>query len=94
MTPLFEVLLGLVTKYMPEWDLNYPQAPVVNGGVVVYRGALPSTMHMGSARLTLQTGVLVFFDEDHRDGYDSEERRVTITADELAQVRAALPPAS
>jgi hypothetical protein len=82
----------LVSKYSPEWVLTYPQVPPRDDGVVELRGALPSTMHMGSARLTLATGVLVFVDEDHRDAYDTEVSRVTISADELARVRDASRP--
>jgi hypothetical protein len=47
-------------------------------------------MHFGSARLTLSTGVLVFVDEDHRDGHSDECGRATLDANELAAVRALL----
>jgi hypothetical protein len=87
---LEQILHGLVAKYAPHWSLSYCSLVRNKPGVVELRGALPSTMHFGSARLTLETGVIAFFDEDHRDGYDHEEARVTLTPVELANVCAAL----
>lgn len=59
-------------------------------GIVVLRGALPTTMHFGSIRLELATGVLVWTDEDHRDGGDFLEHRATVTPDEVAHVKSLL----
>src|SRR5690349_18568249 len=88
---LHRALLELVAKYSPEWTLTAPSVSTSTRepGVAELRGALPETMHFGSARLTLATGVLVFVDEDHRDGGDFEVKRVTVTNEELERVRRA-----
>jgi hypothetical protein len=86
---LERMLLDLVAKYSPGWALSYSEVRLREPGVVELRGALPTTLHFGSARLTLATGELLFVDEDHRDGGDFEEARVIVTADELARVKEA-----
>ncbi|MBX3499731.1 MAG: hypothetical protein KF889_09835 [Alphaproteobacteria bacterium] len=43
------------------------------------RGAISRTMHFGSARLDLTTGVVEFIDEDHRDGGEFVVRRVSLS---------------
>jgi hypothetical protein len=87
--PLRDFLVQLVTRHQPSWRLSYPT--VSRGAdMLELRGSLPQTMHFGCARLTLSTGVLVFVDEDHRDGGDDEQGRVTLDADVLATVRSLL----
>lgn len=94
-SPLRDALQALDAKYRRPglWSslthLEVHTAP----GIVVLRGALPTTMHFGSVRLELGTGTLVWTDEDHRDGGDFEEHRATVTPEELARVKALLPPA-
>lgn len=59
------------------------------GNVVTLSGALPRTMHFGVITLDLDSGVVTFVDEDHRDGGDDLLRRVTLTAEELEALRRA-----
>jgi hypothetical protein len=84
---LERIMVDLLAKYSPGWSLTLPSVGIREPGVVELRGALPTTLHFGSARLTLATGELVFVDEDHRDGGDFEDRRVMITPEELARVK-------
>lgn len=95
MSSLVALMRALDTKYRRPglWpSLTHVEVHTAPN-VVVLRGALPTTMHFGSVRLELDTGALVWTDEDHRDGGDFEEHRAVVTTDELAQVKAASEPA-
>lgn len=59
------------------------------GNVVVLSGALPRTMHFGVVTLDLDTGVVTYVDEDHRDGGDDIVGRVTLTNEQLEPLRRA-----
>lgn len=52
------------------------------------RGAIARTMHFGLVRVDLSTGVVEFIDEDHRDGGDHISRRVTLSDEWIAALRA------
>lgn len=82
-----------MSTHASEWALSHVEVSASPAArTVVLRGALSQTMHMGSAQLALDTGVLVFVDEDLRDAVDWEHKRVTLSAEELARVLLALPP--
>ena len=52
------------------------------------RGAIARTMHFGSVRVDLSTGIVAFIDEDHRDGGDDVSRRATLPGDWTDALRA------
>ena len=52
------------------------------------RGAIARTMHFGSVRVDLSTGVVEFIDEDHRDGGDFVARRAQLPDDWIEALRA------
>lgn len=59
------------------------------GNVVALSGALPRTMHFGVVTLDLDTGVVTYVDEDHRDGGDDIVGCVTLTNEQLEPLRRA-----
>lgn len=87
---MHDALRVLLARYSPGWTLPRTDLYMRGPGLAELRGALPQMHQMGSMRLALDTGELTFVDEDLRDGYDTEERRVTITAEELAHVHATI----
>jgi hypothetical protein len=85
-----DALRVLCARYSPGWTLASSELYMRGPGLAELRGALPAMHQMGSMRLALDSGELTFVDEDVRDGYDTEQRRVTITAEELAHVHATI----
>jgi hypothetical protein len=86
-----DALRVLFARHSPGWTLASSDLYMRGPGLAELRGALPGTNHhVASMRLALDTGELTFVDEDWRDGSDIEERRVTITAEELAHVHATI----
>jgi len=51
------------------------------------RGAIARTMHFGSVRVDLASGVVEFIDEDHRDGGDYVTRRAQLSSHWIEALR-------
>jgi hypothetical protein len=59
------------------------------GNLVTLSGALPRTLHFGVITLDLDSGVVTFVDEDHRDGGEDVIGRVTLSVEQLESLRRA-----
>ena len=91
---LVEAFLAVVLNNAPEnldWRLTAPSYSR-EGDHLVWRGALPSTMHFGSSELDLATGELRFVDEDHRDGADTVVYTMRLAEPTLERMRALADP--
>lgn len=91
MTPELErAFLSLIARHEPaslDWNLTFP-AVSVSGDTLTCAGALPTTLHFGRTTLSLESGLLSWIDEDHRDGGDLEVHRAWVSEPELAALRA------
>ncbi|MCA2978000.1 MAG: hypothetical protein INH41_00190 [Myxococcaceae bacterium] len=88
-SPALALLRQLVERHHPHWLLDDVELRRGDDTVELW-GALSRTMHFGSARVTLSTGLLVLVDEDHRDGGADEVGRVMLGAEALEALRACL----
>lgn len=59
------------------------------GNMVSLKGALSRTLHFGVITLDLDSGVVTYVDQDHRDGGEDVVGRVTLTAEQLESLRRA-----
>ena len=70
-----------------------PRAPADPPSAVIFRAATTTTMHFGTVRIDFATGETRFIDEDHRDGGDTELKRVTLPPEWLDALRVVLATA-
>lgn len=89
MSSLERLATELMRRHAPEGFDIEPATFSRSGNVVSRRGALPRTMHFGVVTLDLDSGLLTYVDEDHRDGGEDVVGRVTLTAEQLESLRRA-----
>jgi hypothetical protein len=89
MSSLERLATELMRRHAPSGFDIEPATFSRSGDVVSRRGALPRTLHFGVVTLDLESGVLTYVDEDHRDGGEDVIGRATLTAEQLETLRRA-----
>lgn len=89
MTSFERLATELMRRHAPEgFGIDFTSFSR-KGSLVSLRGGLPRTLHVGVMTLDLDSGVVTYVDEDHRDGGEDVMGRVTLTAEQLESLRRA-----